>query len=293
MNKVLICDKVDQNFFKLFPKSISFDYQPEIIPDKILKIILEYQGLVVRSRTKVTKEIIFAGKNLKVIGRVGSGLDNIDINAARKRKIKVVNAPDGNTNAVAELTLSLILSLLRNLKKAYLSMSDGLWLKKELEGRELSGKTIGIVGYGHIGKRLSKLLKNFDVKINYYSRSKKNISLKKLFKTSDIISLHLPLTPKTIGFIDKKLLSLMKPTSFLVNTGRGKIICEEDLFTILSQKKIAGAALDVYWDEPLSFNSPWRKLENVILTPHLGASTKEALEKATQIVFEKIIKILK
>lgn len=293
MNKILICDKIDKNSLKLFPKSISFNYQPEITPDQILKIISEYNGLVVRSRTKVTKEIISAGKNLKVIGRVGSGLDNIDVDTAKKMKIKVVNAPDGNTNAVAELALGLIISLLRNLKKAYSSMSDGLWLKKELGGRELSGKTVGIVGYGHIGKRLSKLLKNFDVKINYYSRSKKNTSLKNLFKTSDIISLHLPLSKKTVNLIDKKLLSLMKPTSFLINTGRGKVICEKDLFKILSQKKIAGAALDVYWEEPLSSNSPWRKLENVILTPHLGASTKEALEKATRIVFEKIIKILK
>lgn len=292
MSRILICDKVDQKSLDSLSKSVSFVYQPEITPENLLKSIPEYDGLIVRSRTKVTKEVIFAGKNLKVVGRVGSGLDNIDKDAAQERKIQVVNAPDGNTNAVAELTLGLVLSLLRNLSRAYLSMSQGLWLKKELGGSELSGKTVGIVGYGHIGKRISKLLKTFGAEVYYYSRSEKNISLKDLFKKSDIVSLHLPLTPQTISLVDKKLLSLMKPTSFLINTGRGKVVVEKDLFDVLSRKKIAGAALDVYWAEPLDPNSPWRKLDNVILTPHLGASTKEALARATKTVIDKAVKIL-
>lgn len=294
MSQVLICDKVDQTALKLFPKSVFFDYKPEITPEELLKIVSRYQGLIVRSRTKVTKEIIEAGKNLKVIGRVGSGLDNIDTTTAKKQKIKVVNAPDGNTNAVVEMTIALMLSLLRNLGRAYPSMKQGLWLKKELGGKELSEKTVGIIGYGHIGKNVARLLiKGFGCKIYFFSRTKRNTTLKNLFKKSDIISLHLPLTDKTKNLVDKKLLSLMKPTAFLINIGRGKTVAERDLYDVLSNKKIAGAALDVYWEEPLSPDSPWRKLDNVILTPHIGASTKEALFRASSTVIQKVIKILK
>lgn len=293
MSRVLISDKIDQKILSsLKQKSITFDYRPETTAEDLLKIIFDYQGLMVRSRTKVTKEVIAAGKDLKVIGRVGSGLDNIDVVAAKKHKIAVVNAPDGNTKAVVELTIALILSLLRNLGKAYSSMSQGLWIKKELLGSELLGKTVGVVGYGHIGKRVAKLFKAFGAKVYFYSRSKKNTSLPTLFKKSDIVSLHLPLTPKTKNLIDKKLLSLMKPTSFLVNTGRGKTVDEKTLYDFLAGKKIAGAALDVYWEEPLAPGSPWRKLDNVILTPHLGASSKEALTRATTIVINKITKLL-
>lgn len=293
MSRVLVCDKVDQKTLSTLPKSIVFDYQPEIAPEKLLKIVNQYQGLVVRSRTKVTKDIVEAGKNLKVIGRVGSGLDNIDTDAAKKNKVKVVNAPDGNTNAVVELTIGLMLSLLRNNSRAYLSMNQGLWLKKELGGSELSGKTVGIVGYGHIGQRVARLVKSFGANVLFFSRTKKNSTLKNLFKKSDIISLHLPLTEKTKNLVDKKLLSLMKPTTLLINTGRAKTIVEKDLYELLSTKRVAGAALDVFWEEPLPYDSLWRKLDNVILTPHLGASTKEALTRATKTVFEKIVKSLK
>ena len=293
MKKVLISDKIDEKILSILPKSIFVDYHPNISQEKIIEIISQYEALVVRSRTKVIKEIIDAGKNLKVIGRVGSGVDNIDIETAKKRKIKIVNAPGGNSNAVAELTIALMLSLLRNLNKAYLSMSQGLWLKKELVGNEIYGKTIGIIGYGRIGKRVARLVRAFGAKVYFYSRSKKNISLENLFKKSDIITLHLPLTNQTRNLIDKKLLFLMKRDAFIVNTSRGGIIVEKDLYQLLLTKKIAGAALDVFWEEPLPNNSPWRKLDNVILTPHLGASTKEALTQSTKIVFEKIIKILR
>jgi len=280
MNRVLIADKIDEKILtSLKQESIFFNYQPEINSKDLLKIISLYQGLIVRSRTKVTEEVIKAGKNLQVIGRVGSGLDNIDVVSAKKHKIKIVNASDSNTNAVAELTIALILSLLRNLSKAHTSMSQGLWLKKELIGLELSGKTVGIIGYGHIGKKVAKLVRSFGAQIYFYSRSKKNTSLKNLFQKSDIISLHLPLTSQTEKLVNKKFLSLMKPTSFLINSGRGEVIDEKDLYDFLVTKKIAGAALDVFWQEPLPPNSPWRKMPNVILTPHIGASTNEALKK--------------
>ncbi|PIP62299.1 3-phosphoglycerate dehydrogenase [Candidatus Roizmanbacteria bacterium CG22_combo_CG10-13_8_21_14_all_35_9] len=293
MNRVLIADKIDEKILtSLKQESIFFNYQPEINSKDLLKIISLYQGLIVRSRTKVTEEVIKAGKNLQVIGRVGSGLDNIDVVSAKKHKIKIVNASDSNTNAVAELTIALILSLLRNLSKAHTSMSQGLWLKKELIGLELSGKTVGIIGYGHIGKKVAKLVRSFGAQIYFYSRSKKNTSLKNLFQKSDIISLHLPLTSQTEKLVNKKFLSLMKPTSFLINSGRGEVIDEKDLYDFLVTKKIAGAALDVFWQEPLPPNSPWRKMPNVILTPHIGASTNEALKKGTKTVIDEIIKIL-
>lgn len=293
MPNVLITDKIDQSVIGQIKNSkIVFDYRPEITPEELMKIIPHYEGLIVRGRTKATKDVIDKGGNLKVIGRAGSGLDNIDVAAAKKKKIKVINAPEGNTNAVVELTLTLMLTLLRNLASAYSSMGQGLWLKKELAGSELAGKTVGVVGYGHIGKKVATLVKKFGAHVFFYSRSAKNSSLENIFKNSDIISLHLPLTTQTNNLIDKKFLSLMKPTAFLMNTGRGKTVNEEDIYQALSEKKIAGAALDVYWQEPLPPDSRWRKLQNVILTPHLGASTKEALTRATEIVVNKVINIL-
>lgn len=294
MLKILIADKIDKNVIDQIknPNKFFFDYQPEITPQDLIKIISNYQGLVVRSRTKVTKEVIDKGHSLKVIGRVGSGLDNIDVAEAKKRKIVIINSPESNTEAVAELTLGLILSLLRKLPLAYSSMNDGLWLKKDLKGEELEGKKVGVVGYGHIGKKVVKLLTAFGAKVDYFSRSQKTNSLKYIFKNSDIITIHLPLTNETKNLVNNQLLSLMKPAGFLINTSRGAVIEEKILLKMLQEKKIAGAALDVFWQEPLPPGSPWRKLPNVILTPHIAASTSEALKKGTKTVVDDIIKIL-
>lgn len=292
--KVLISDKVNEKALDLFKQNnIAYDYQPEITPQILLKIIPQYEALIVRSRTKVNREIVLAGKNLKIIGRVGSGVDNIDVKTCRKEKITVVNAPDANSQAVAELTLGLLLSLLRKIPQADLSMKKGLWLKKELKGSELSGKTVGIVGYGHVGRRIEKLSEAFGASVLFFSRRRRNCPLQKLFKSADIITIHLPLTPETKGFVNAKLLSLMKPAAFLINTSRGDVVEEKALQKALVEKKISGAALDVYGEEPLPVNSPLRKLENVILTPHIGASTKEALQRATKVVIEDVIRVLK
>lgn len=293
MINVLIIDKIDENVIgQIKNPQFLFDYQPEITPQDLIKIIPNYQGLIVRSRTKVTKEVIGAASNLRMIGRVGSGLDNIDVLEAKKRKIAVINSPESNSEAVAEFTLGLILSLLRKLSPAYSSMEDGLWLKKDLKGEELEGKRVGIIGYGHIGKKLAKLLNAFEAKVDYYSRSEKSSSLEDIFKHSDIITIHLPLNNQTRNLINNDLLSSMKPTSFFINTSRGGVVEEKALLKILQEKKIAGAALDVFWQEPLAPDSPWRKLTNVILTPHIAASTKEALKKGTKTVIEEILKIL-
>ena len=293
MFNILITDKIDKSIIgQIKNPRFSFDYKPEIAPQDLIKIISNYQGLIVRSLTKVTQEIIDKGHNLRVIGRVGSGLDNIEIKEAKKRKIVIVNSPESNSEAVAELTLALILSLLRKLSLAYSSMNNGLWLKKDLKGEELEGKKVGVVGFGHIGKKVAKILTAFGAKVDYYSRTKKTNSLKYIFKHSDIITVHLPLTNETKNFINSKLLSLMKPAGFLVNTSRGGVVEEKILFKMLQEKKISGAALDVFWQEPLPPDSPWRKLSNVILTPHIAASTGEALKKGTETVVNDIIKIL-
>lgn len=291
--KVLVSDKInEQSLALLKDKGINYDYLPEITPGELRTSIVNYSALIVRSRTKVTKDIIKAGVNLKVIGRVGSGVDNIDMEAVRKRKITVVNAPAANSQAVAELTISLMLNLLRKLDKAHSSMREGLWLKKELAGQELNGKTVGIIGYGNIGQKVQRLVEAFGANVLFYSRSRNNCTLEELFQKSDIITVHLALTPETRRIIDKKLLSLMKPTAYIINTARGEIIDEESLFAMLNSKKIAGAALDVFTQEPLSPDSRWRKLDNCILTPHIGASTKEALKRASLTVVEDIVKVL-
>ena len=293
MINILIADKIDKSVIDQIKNSkFFFDYKPEITPEELLKTISNYEALVVRSRTKVTKEVIDLGHNLKIIGRVGSGLDNIDLVEIQKRKIKVINSPESNSEAVTELAIGLILSLLRKLSSLYSSMSQGLWLKRDFKGQELGGKKVGVIGFGHIGKSVAKILTAFGAKVDYYSRTQKTNSLKYIFKHSDIITVHLPLNNATKNLINNDLLSLMKPTSFFINTSRGGVVEEKSLFKLLQEKKIAGAALDVFWQEPLPPVSSWRKLPNVILTPHIGASTNEALEKGTKTVIDEIIKIL-
>lgn len=291
--RILISDKIsDSSLSLLKDNNIDFDYLPEITPDDLLTSVSKYQALVVRSRTKVTKEVIEAGKNLRVIGRVGSGVDNIDTETAGGNII-VVNAPDANSSAVAELTVGLMLSLLRMIPQAVSSMDKGLWLKKELSGRELNGKTVGILGYGHVGSRVEKIVSAFWAKVIIHSRSYQTVDYKELFKLSDIVTIHLALNKDTRGCVTKYILELMKPTAILINTSRGEIVDEEALYKHLSEKKIAGVALDVYWQEPLPADSRWRKLDNVILTPHIAASTKEALQRASITVIEDVVRALK
>lgn len=288
--KVLISDKIHDSALKyLSEHKIEVSYQPEITMENLLSEIPQYEGLIVRSRTKVTVEVIENGKSLKIIGRVGSGVDNIDIEASRKRKITVINAPDANSQAVAEHTLGLAIALLRNYPKAFASMKNGLWLKKELSGSEIEGKSVGILGYGHIGKKVERFFKAFGAATQVYSRSYQTASLPQLFQNSDLITIHLALTADTKKLVGDKLLSLMKPNAYLINTSRGEIIDENVLYAILNGNKIAGAALDVYGSEPLPSDSKWRKLDNVILTPHIGASTREALTKASICVVRDIV----
>ena len=284
--KILISDAMSNVAQKIFEKQkILVDVKTGLSEEEIIKIIPEYDGMVVRSATKVTKNIILAAKKLKVIARAGAGVDNIDVPAAKENNMLVMNTPGGNTNATAEHALALIMSALRKIPYANDTTHKGKWEKKNIKGTELSKKTLGIVGFGNVGVRLSNLVKGFGVNILVSSKSLesrkkdfphvKNVSFDELISTSDIISFHCkaPLDGKPL--ISKEHYKKMKPTAVIINTARGNIVDENDLNAALNENLIAGAALDVYSKEPakenILFNNP-----KAILTPHVAASTAEA-----------------
>ncbi|MGB9857332.1 MAG: phosphoglycerate dehydrogenase [Dictyoglomaceae bacterium] len=304
MEKILVSDPIAEQGLEKLKEYFQVDYKPGILREELLKIIPEYSGLVVRSETKVTKEIIEEGKKLKVIGRAGVGVDNIDVEYATRKGILVINAPEGNTIAAAEHTMALILSLSRKIPQAFYSLKEGKWERKKFIGHELYGKTLGLIGLGRIGSEVAKRAKAFKMKVVAYDpfipveRAKELEvellnNMDELLKISDYVSLHLPLTPETENLIGERELNLMKPTSFLINSARGKLVDENALYNALKEGRIAGCALDVFREEPLSPNNPLLTLDNVVLTPHLGASTQEAQEKVALIVAEEIIKYFK
>lgn len=291
--KVLICDPIDTSVLEYFSReNIKYIYNPSIKSNELANNISDYDGLLVRSRTKVSKTVIEKGKKLQVIARIGTGYDNIDVATCKKNDIIVVNAPDVNSTSVAELTIGLILSFLRDIPKSVISMKEGRWIKEDVWGSELQGKTVGVVGFGHVGVKVARLLEAFGGNLLIYSRNYKTASLKEVFQKSDIITIHLSLNDQTEGIIDKQLIDMMKPNAIFVNLARGKIVEEEALYQALEKKKILGAILDVFWNEPLDINSRWRFLENVMLTPHIGAATYEALRRASMAVVEDVILVL-
>jgi len=286
MFKVLISDVMSDVAQKIFEKQkITVDVKTGLSEEEIIKIIPEYDGMIVRSATKVTKNIILAGKKLKVIARAGAGVDNIDVSTAKENNMLVMNTPGGNTNATAEHALALIMSSLRKIPYANDTTHKGKWEKKNIRGAELSKKTLGIVGFGNVGARLSHLVKGFGVNILVSSKSLesrkkdfphvKNVSFDELISTSDIISFHCKTAPNGKPLISKEHYKKMKPTAVIINTARGNIVDENDLNAALNENLIAGAALDVYSKEPakenILFNNP-----KAILTPHVAASTAEA-----------------
>jgi len=299
--KILVADKISDEAIKMLKEKHEVVFS-ELDPEGLLNEIGKYDALVVRSRTKVTKEVINKGKNLKVIGRAGVGVDNIDVPEATKRKIPVVNAPGGATVSVAELTFAHMLSLARNLSKSDKTMKNGEWEKKTLKGTELCDKTLGLIGSGRIGTEVGKMAIAFGMKVIVYDPylSKETAEeqgfeladLDSLLKNSDFISIHTPLTDETKKMIDEKEFKKMKNTAFIVNCARGGIIDENALYNSLKEGKIRGAALDVYENEPPK-NSPLLTLDNIVFTPHIGASTKEAQIRAGTITAEQVLKVLK
>jgi len=286
MPKILIADSMSNIAQKIFEKNnIQFDVKTSLPEEEIIKIIPEYDGMVVRSATKVTKNIISAAKKLKVIGRAGAGVDNIDVSFAKEKNVIVMNTPGGNANATAEHTFALIMALLRKIPFANQTTHNAQWEKKNIKGTELSKKTLGIVGFGNVGVRLSNLVKGFNMEILVSSKSLesrkkdyphiKNVSFDELISRSDIISFHCKAAADGKPMITKEHYKKIKPTAYIINAARGNIVDEKDLNEALNQNLIAGAALDVFSKEPAKENILFNN-EKVILTPHVAASTTEA-----------------
>ena len=298
MPKVLISDSMSNIAQKIFEKNnISVDVKTGLSEEEIIKIIPEYDGMVVRSATKVTKNIILAAKNLKVIGRAGAGVDNIDVPVAKENNMIVVNTPGGNTNATAEHAFALIMSVLRKVPYANETTHKAQWEKKNIKGTELSKKTLGIVGFGNVGVRLSNLVKGFDMEILVNSKSLesrkndyphvKNVSFDDLISKSDIISFHCKAAPDGKPLITKEHYKKMKPTSYIINAARGNIVDEKDLNDALNENLIAGAAIDVFSKEPAKENILFNN-SKAILTPHIAASTTEAAIVVAEMVANQI-----
>ena len=300
--KVLISDNISQKCIDILKNAgLAVDVKVGMKPEELKASIGEYHGLVIRSATKVTSEIIDAARNLKVIGRAGSGLDNVDKVAATKKGIVVMNTPGGNTITTAEHTIAHIVSLARLIPQATISMKTGKWEKKKFMGVELFNKTLGVIGIGNIGSQVAKRMQAFGMNVIAYdpflsedtanTMGVEKVDIKELFKRSDFITIHTPLTPETKYLINKKSIRIMKDGVRIINCARGGIINETDLYDAIVSGKVAGAALDVFEKEPPE-NNPLLSLDNFICTPHLGASTKEAQENVAVAVAEQIVDYL-
>ena len=303
-HSVLICDQVNPTLNEILEKNgLQVTYEPEITPEQIAEKIGMYEVVVVRSRTKITRELIQRAEKCKIIARVGVGLDNIDQDAAKEKNIRVINAVEGAMNAVAELVVGLMLSLAREIPRADREVRNGNWIKKELMGTELRGKYLGIVGLGNIGKRLGRLAKSFNMNIIGFDvmpideEFSKEVGLMKadlgtLLASADYVSLHVPLLDSTKHMINTENIATMKSPARIINTSRGGVIDEDALYTALKNGILGGAALDVFEVEPATSNK-LRDLPNFISTPHMGAQTKEAQSLAANVIAEKIIQILR
>ncbi len=302
MAKVLVSDSIDQSGIDVLSQVAQVDVKTGLPPEELVKIIPNYDALMLRSGTKVTKEVIEAGTQLKIIGRAGVGVDNIDVPAATRQGIVVVNSPEGNTIAAAEHALAMMLSLSRQIPDANQSLKQGKWERKRFMGSEVYKKTLGVVGLGKIGSHVATVARSMGMKILAYdpfiSTERADqlgcrlVDLDLLFSESDYITLHIPKTPETANLIDAEALAKMKPTTRIINCARGGIIDESALASAIAEGKIAGAAIDVFANEPLG-ESPLTELgSNLVLTPHLGASTAEAQVNVAVDVAEQIRDVL-
>lgn len=300
---ILICDPISSVGITILKKAgLNVMDKPSITKSELISEVEKYDVIVVRSRTKITREIISRAKNTKIIARVGVGLDNIDIESAKEFHIEVINSPESAINAVAELVIGLMLSMARSLILADKEMKKGNWIKKELNGIELKGKYLGIVGVGNIGRNLARIAKALRMNIigyDIYPIKRDFINevgmittdFNTLIASSDFISCHVPATPETNHMFNESTFSKMKPTAFFINASRGEIVDENSLYDALITKKIAGAALDVFEKEPPT-NKKLIELSNVICTPHIGSQTKESQDLASNVIAEKIIQKL-
>jgi D-3-phosphoglycerate dehydrogenase len=302
--KVLVSDNLGQVGIELFKQAdgIEVDVKTGLAPDALKEIIGEYHALVIRSATKVTEDLLSAAKNLKVVGRAGIGLDNVDIPAATKRGIVVMNTPTGNVVTTAEHAISMMLALTRNIPQGTATLRAGKWEKKKLQGKEIFNKVLGVIGFGKIGSIVADRAKGLKMQVIIHDpfvtpdRIQKagfeSVSLKELYRRSDYITVHVPKLKDTLGFLNKAAFDQMKDGVMVINCARGGIVNEADLCEALKSGKVAGAALDVFEKEPPE-DSPLFKFDNVIGTPHLGASTEEAQTNVAVDIAKQIIDYLK
>ena len=298
--KVLVADPIAKEGIEILRPVAEVDIKTGLRPEELVAIIGDYEGLLVRSQTQVTAEVIAAGTKLQVIGRAGVGIDNIDVDEATRRGIVVVNAPTGNTVSAAEHTLALMLALARHIPQASTALKGGAWQRSKYMGTELRGKTLGIIGLGNVGSEVARRARAFEMRVigcdpfvsedMAASLQVELVPMERLVKESDFITLHLPLTPQTKGLIGPKELAMVKPTVRIINCARGGLIDEEILAKAVEEKRIAGAAVDVFPEEPAT-ESVLFKVDEVIVTPHLGASTAEAQTLAAKDVAEQVVAV--
>lgn len=300
--KILITDKLEEQGLMILREAAQVDDRSGLPTDELVNIVPEYHALIVRSRTRVTAEIFAAGKKLKVVGRAGVGVDNIDLSAATQHNVIVVNAPQATIMAVAEYTMCLIFALARPVTAADASMKSGLWLKKELRGIEIHGKILGVIGMGNIGSAVAKLgaalgmiILGYDPLIppsEIQARAAQPVELHELYRRSDIITIHVPLSPETRGMINGQALGLMKRGVRLVCTARGGIIDETALLGALESGHVAGAALDVFSKEPPGLSALVAH-PHLVASPHIAAQTSEAQARAAYDIATEVLAALR
>ena len=302
--RILVCDPIHDAGVKILREAgYLVDLRASITASELIEIIGDFDAFIVRSRTKVTDQVLNAGKKLKVVARAGVGLDNIDLNTAKRLEIIVINSPEAPSNAVAELVLGLMFSLARRIPEADVSMKKGEWIKKRLTGIELKGRTLGIIGFGRIGYHLAKKARAMEIRVLVNDVAIDNlmafveeagaeaVDLDKLLGASDFVTVHVPLLPQTKHMIGAEEMGSMKDGAYLINAARGGVVDEGALRRALVSGKLAGAALDVYEAEPprsLSLTG----LRNVVSLPHIGAATVEAQRANSTIIAEKLIEVL-
>lgn len=300
-SRILVADPIADAGLAILREHFDVDVETDLDRELLLEVIGEYEAMVVRSATKVTEEVVGAAHRMKVIARAGAGLDTIDVKAAVDRGIEVINSPDANTLAVAELTLGLILALARNIAPADASMKQGKWEKSKFGGIGVSGKTLGIIGFGRIGQAVATRAAAFGMRVVanqhrptpelYLEAGVEPLDLYDLLAQSDFVSVHVPGRPENDGLVDAEVLAAMKPTAYLLNTARGSVVDEQALLAALDAGQIAGAALDVWSTEP-AVDNPLALRPDVLALPHLGASTGDAQTSAAEDVARQLVELL-
>lgn len=302
--KVLVSDKLSDAGLEVLKgfSDVDVEYRPGLSEEELANAIKGVNGLVIRSGSKVTAKVLEAADSLKVIGRAGIGVDNVDIPAASRRGVIVMNTPTGNATTTAEHAITLMLSLARKIPQANASMKAGKWEKSKFQGREITGKTLGVLGLGNIGRIVCDRAQGLHMKVIGYDpvlSSEKAaelgvelVSTDELFKRADVITCHTPMTPETKGIINKDAIAKMKDGVLIVNAARGGIVEESDIIEAVESGKVAGAALDVFTQEPTPEDFPVLKVPNIITTPHLGASTSEAQERVALEICDQVARYL-